>query len=103
MSTLERHTLQEWRRLRNMTQLELANAAGLTPTTIHDYESGQYLPKTQSALSIARALAGEDGEPLLLDQILWPAMLAERSTSWRKSTAAAAAAADGGDPKAQAA
>src|SRR5690242_1706441 len=103
MDILVRRTPQEWRSLRNMSQYELAKAAGLTPTTISDYETGQYAPNAENWLRIARALSTED-EPLLMDQIDWPALMQEKPTPWRKSTASSSAAADhGDDPKARAA
>ena len=86
MSEIERHTLQEWRQIRNLTQLQLAIRAQLTPTTISDYETGQYAPNAENWQRIAAALSTED-EQLLLDQIDWPALMQDKPASWRKSTA----------------
>ena len=85
MTSLERHTPQEWRQIRGYTQLQLAIRAQLTPTTISDYETGQYAPNAENWQRIAVALSTED-EQLLMDQIEWPALMQEKPASYRKST-----------------
>lgn len=52
-----RYTLKQWRRLRNLSQQELANAIGVNYTTIWRWENGdmpnaKYIPLIESVLDI---------------------------------------------------
>ena len=49
-------TIREWRTERGLTQLELANRAGVTPSTVYGWESGKYEPKGRQLRKIAEVL-----------------------------------------------
>jgi transcriptional regulator with XRE-family HTH domain len=66
MAEQEARTLAEWRRAKDMTQMELAVAAGLTLGTIQNLEGARQLP----GMSTARRIAGALG--VGVDQINWP-------------------------------
>ena len=48
--------LGEWRRRRGLSAPELARAAGVTRQALYAIEGGRYLPNTEVALKLARAL-----------------------------------------------
>jgi transcriptional regulator with XRE-family HTH domain len=54
------------RKLRGLSVAELADAAGLTKTTVYRIEAGQHLPQMRTARRLADAL-GVAVESLLLD------------------------------------
>lgn len=65
-------TIRELRTERGLTQLELANAVGVTPSTVYSWERGRYVPDVVKLRAIARlfdvssddiALVGVDIEP----------------------------------------
>lgn len=51
-----RTTIPEYRMKRNMTQAELAEAAGVRRETIGRLEKGQYNPSLKLAMDLARIL-----------------------------------------------
>jgi DNA-binding XRE family transcriptional regulator len=60
-----RKTVKEWREERELTQLELAIRAGLTPGTISNIETGRNQPRVAVAIQIAQALG------VAVEQIQW--------------------------------
>lgn len=68
---LERHSLREWRELRNMTAEQLAFKAGVTLSTVYSAERGRHPPRHATIVKLAAALSTPD-EPLLIDQFIWP-------------------------------
>jgi transcriptional regulator with XRE-family HTH domain len=54
-----RLALKEWRLSRAMTQIELAAAAGLQPSTLIDIERGKRLPRPSTLRKLATALGLE--------------------------------------------
>ena len=69
MADLERKTLTEWRKARHMTQRRLAELSKTTVATIWNIEHGRNRPQLETAQSIADALE------ILVDQIIWPAVV----------------------------
>lgn len=61
-----RTPLRELRLKRKMTQLQLAVAAGVTPSTITDIEARRHTPRLTTARRIATVLG------VALDDIAWP-------------------------------
>jgi putative transcriptional regulator len=51
-----RVALKEWRRLRALSQEELARAAGIQRSTIVDIESGKRSPRPSTLRRLAKAL-----------------------------------------------
>lgn len=52
-----RYTLRQWRKLRDLTLMDMAKAVGVNPTTIWRWESGdmpnaKYIPRIEKALNI---------------------------------------------------
>ncbi len=47
-------TIRELRQARGWTQLELANAIGVTPVTVFNWERGKYEPKASQIRALAR-------------------------------------------------
>lgn len=52
-----RYTLRQWRKLRDLSLREMADAVGVNPTTIWRWESGdmpnaKYIPEIEKALDI---------------------------------------------------
>ena len=47
-------TIEELRRARGWTQLELANRLGVTPSTIYNWERGRYEPRVSQLRDLAR-------------------------------------------------
>lgn len=62
----DRKTLREWRLARDMTVKELAEAAGVSESTIWGAESGAYSPRLPTLLGLAKALEVKQ------EQIIWP-------------------------------
>lgn len=54
--------LQRMRQERGMTQGELAQKAGVTPTIVSKYESGRHLPQTANLLAILNAMGADIAE-----------------------------------------
>jgi transcriptional regulator with XRE-family HTH domain len=50
-------TIRGLREERGWTQLELANAIGVTPATVYNWERGKYEPKASQLRALARAFA----------------------------------------------
>ena len=48
-------TIRELRQARGWTQLDLANAIGVTPVTVFNWERGKYEPKASQLRALARA------------------------------------------------
>ena len=48
-------TIRELRQERGWTQLELANAIGVTPVTVFNWERGRHEPKASQLRALARA------------------------------------------------
>jgi len=48
-------TIRALREERGWTQLELANAIGVTPATVYNWERGKYEPKASQLRALARA------------------------------------------------
>ena len=48
-------TIRDLRQARGWTQLELANALGVTPATVFNWERGRYEPKASQLRALARA------------------------------------------------
>ena len=57
-------TLKQFRSRRKITQKELANAVGITPTTLSKYENGEWLIN-QVVIDRIRELYGVEIRPLL--------------------------------------
>jgi putative transcriptional regulator len=51
-----KNTLKIQRAIKNLTQAELAEQAGVTRQTINNIELGKYVPTTLLALKLARVL-----------------------------------------------
>lgn len=49
-------TIRAWRTERGLTQLELANRVGVTPSTVYGWESGRYEPKARQFRKLAEVL-----------------------------------------------
>lgn len=49
-------TIRELRVERDMTQLELAVATGVTPSTIYNWETGRSIPGVEQFRAVAKAL-----------------------------------------------
>lgn len=47
-------TIEELRKARGWTQLELANQLGVTPSTIYNWERGRYEPRVSQLRDLAR-------------------------------------------------
>jgi transcriptional regulator with XRE-family HTH domain len=47
-------TIEELRRARGWTQLQLANKLGVTPVTVYNWERGRYEPKASQLRALAR-------------------------------------------------
>jgi len=62
----ERKTLQQWLDERDMTQLQLAIAAKIDPSTVWSVLKAKAPPRLPTAQAIAKALG------VSLDQIAWP-------------------------------
>jgi molybdate-binding protein/DNA-binding XRE family transcriptional regulator len=56
MDTEIQNRLGEWRKLRGMAAAELAQRVGVSRQTVYAIESGTYVPNTEVALRLARAL-----------------------------------------------
>ena len=48
-------TIRELRQERGWTQLDLANAIGVTPVTVFNWERGEHEPKASQLRALARA------------------------------------------------
>lgn len=57
--------LLRYRKLRNMTILELANASGITPTSIYAWEAGRTLPNARHVVMLCAALSITPNDLLL--------------------------------------
>ena len=69
--TRERHTLREWRKLRDLSVEELATAAQVTVGTIYSVERNRHQPRHETMQKFAKALSTH-GKTLTTDQIIWP-------------------------------
>lgn len=49
-------TIRRLREEAGMTQLQLANAVGVTPVTVYNWERGRYEPKASQLRSLSRVL-----------------------------------------------
>ena len=47
-------TIKQLRQENGLTQLELANRAGVTPSTIYNWERGRFEPKATQLRAVAR-------------------------------------------------
>jgi DNA-binding XRE family transcriptional regulator len=47
-------TIRKLREEARLTQLELANAVGVTPVTVYNWERGKYEPKASQLRALAR-------------------------------------------------
>ncbi len=62
-------TIRELRTERGWSQLELANRAGVTPSTIYNWERGRFEPKATQLRAVARALGvGSDDIELVEEE-----------------------------------
>jgi DNA-binding XRE family transcriptional regulator len=66
MAEHDKRNLAAWRKARDMTQMELAVAAGLTLGTVQNLEGARQLPSMVTANRIAGALG------VAVDDIAWP-------------------------------
>ena len=66
LQQLARHVVT-WRKLRGLTQGQLADRAGLTPTTLRRLEHGEGGVSVENLLRILRALGVLDALPRALD------------------------------------
>ena len=60
------YTLKQWRRLRNMTQEQLAEAVDRAPITILNWENGKSEPKYKDVLKLRLALRLEPTDVILM-------------------------------------
>lgn len=67
MGTEIRNHLGEWRKLRGMAAADLAQRVGVNRQTVYAIESGTYVPNTEVALRLARALEVRVEELFSLD------------------------------------
>lgn len=63
-----KNTLKVQRAIKNITQAELANQAGVTRQTINNIELGKYVPTTVLALKLARVLEKSVEEIFALEE-----------------------------------
>ena len=56
MSQRLNNALKVYRAMRDLTQAELAERAGVTRKSINGIETGRYVPSTELALRLARVL-----------------------------------------------
>ncbi len=61
-------TIRQLREAKGWTQLQLANAAGVTPSTIYNWERGRFEPKASQLRAVARALGISSDEIELVDK-----------------------------------
>jgi transcriptional regulator with XRE-family HTH domain len=72
MNTLERKTIAEWRRVRLITQGELAKLVGVSLTTISAWEGGKQ-PRYSNIRALAKALEVAPDQIILLESKDLPA------------------------------
>lgn len=48
-------TIRAWREARKLTQLQLANLVGVTPSTVYGWEKGKYEPKARQLRALSEA------------------------------------------------
>ncbi len=55
-------TIKQLRQENGLTQLELANRAGVTPSTIYNWERGRFEPKATQLRAVARVFGVSSDE-----------------------------------------
>ncbi len=61
-------TIRELRTERGWSQLELANRAGVTPSTIYNWERGRFEPKATQLRAVARAFGVSSDDIELVEE-----------------------------------
>lgn len=63
--TMEQKTLRDWRKERNLTQIQLAVLSNVSLSTIADFETGRHLLTIESAIKLVNALG------ITLNDVKW--------------------------------
>jgi transcriptional regulator with XRE-family HTH domain len=61
-------TIRQLREEHNLTQLALANRAGVTPSTIYNWESGRFEPKALQLRAVARVFGVSSDDIELVEE-----------------------------------
>ncbi len=61
-------TIRQLREAKGWTQLQLANKAGVTPSTIYNWERGRFEPKASQLRAVARALGVSSDDIELVEE-----------------------------------
>ncbi len=61
-------TIRQLREEHKLTQLELANRAGVTPSTVYNWERGRFEPKATQLRAVARAFGISSDEIELVEE-----------------------------------
>ena len=72
--------LKEWRRERQMTASQLAEAAGISESTLSELENGRHLPQYRTMRAICRVL---DLDPLVIEEFA-EAIAIRQSLPWQR-------------------